>query len=104
MIHKEIMETVIADTRKLTEGELTQIRTEGLGNGFTVLNPADGFRRDGTLWFGTCSECGEQVSNSWRDGVWEHTVYTSRTYYPNGLPASSTSHQADYCPKQRGEA
>jgi hypothetical protein len=104
MIHKEIMEMVIADTRKLTEGELTQIRAEGLGNGFTVLNPEDGFRRDGTVWFGTCSECGEQVSNSWRDGVWEHTVRTVISYHADGVTPCQTSNQSfGYCP-ERGEA
>lgn len=104
MIDRNLMALVIADTREMTDTELSQIRENGLGNGFTALEPHDGFRKDNSVWFGVCSECGETVSNSWREGVWVHTVYTSRTYYPNGLPASSTSHQANYCPKQRGEA
>lgn len=104
MIHKEIMKMVIADTRKITEGELTQIRTEGLGNGFTVLTPEDGFRRDGTVWFGTCSECGERVSNSWRDGVWEHTISTNQTYHKDGSLLSQSTRFVDYCPTERGEA
>lgn len=104
MIDTEIMARVIADTRKLTDTEVQQVRENGLGNGFTALEPADGFRQDDTLWFGTCSVCGESVTNSWRDGIWKHIVYTNRTYHANGLPLSSSSHNTDYCPTQRGEA
>lgn len=103
MIDKNIMARVIADTRKLTDTEVQQVRENGLGNGFSVTDPADGFRQDDTLWFGTCSVCGETVHNSWRDGIWKHTVYTSRTFYDNGLPKSSSSYDTDYCPTARGE-
>lgn len=104
MIDRNLMALVIADTRKMTDTELSQIRESGLGNGFTALDPHDGFRRDDTLWFGTCSECGEIVTNSWREGIWKHTIYTNKTYHASGALLSSTSHEADYCPKQRGEA
>ena len=104
MIDKEIMARVIADTRKLTDTEVQQVRENGLGNGFIALEPADGFRQDGALWFGTCSVCGESVHNSWRDGIWKHTVYTNKTYHADGSLLSSTSHDTDYCPTQRGEA
>jgi hypothetical protein len=39
------------------------IREQGIGNGFTALNPADGYRKDNRLWFGNCSVCGERVTN-----------------------------------------
>lgn len=103
MIDGEIMARVIADTRKLTDTEVQQVRENGLGNGFIVTEPADGFRQDGTVWFGTCETCGETVTNSWRDGVWKHTVYSSKTYYSTGLIAQSASKQTDYCPVERGE-
>lgn len=103
MVDRNIMEMIIADRRQLTDKEVERIRKNGEGNGFTVLDPADGFRGDGSLWFGTCSACGERVSNSWLDGAWEHTVYTARTYYETGMVATSTSYQTDYCPTARGE-
>ena len=63
----------------VTQENFQSIRENGIGNGFTVLNPADGFRKDGRLWFGTCSECGESVTNSIFNGYWEHSVITKIT-------------------------
>ena len=28
-----------------------EIRKNGIGNGFTVIKPEDGYRKDNTLWF-----------------------------------------------------
>jgi hypothetical protein len=88
---------------KLSADEIAEIRTRGIGNGFTVLNPADGFRQDNWLWFGNCSACGERVSNSLRDGVWTHTQYTHKTIGESGLVMSSTSYPVDYCPTASGK-
>lgn len=104
MIERSLMELFVGEgkTRRLTDEEVTRVRLDGVGNGFVVDNPADGFRGDGSLWFGTCSVCNERVSNSWRDGVWKHTIYTHKTINPNGLIAISVSQEADYCPTERG--
>jgi hypothetical protein len=49
------------------------IRTQGIGDGFTVINPQDGYRKDNTIWNGTCSECGERVYNSIMTNYkWKH--------------------------------
>lgn len=78
-------------------------------NGFTVLNAHDGFRKDNTLWFGECSECGERVINSHLDGVWKHTVYLERGWYSmaeyeRGAPYNSArSRDVDYCPTSTGK-
>ena len=49
------------------------IRNQGIGDGFTVINPQDGYRKDNTIWNGTCSECGERVYNSIMTNYkWEH--------------------------------
>lgn len=72
---------------------ITEIRENGYGSNFNVLNPEDGFRKDNRLWFGKCSVCGQSVTNSFRNGIWEHTVVTERT------SNSSVSHNVDYCPK-----
>lgn len=101
MIDKNIMARIIADTREMTDTELQRIRENGEGNGFKVLDPEDGFRRDGSVWFGTCTECGEGVSNSWRDGVWKHRVVTDQTYHKDGSILSSNIRFVDYCPTAR---
>jgi hypothetical protein len=103
-VNRNILEEVIKQTRGISDGEIQRIRTYGLGNGFLVTDTRDGFRQDGALWFGTCETCGETVTNSWRDGVWTHTTYTSKTYYSTGHIATSTSKQTDYCPVERGES
>jgi hypothetical protein len=103
-VNKELMALIISDTRAMSDTELRRVRETGEGDGFSVLDPKDGFRHDDTLWFGRCSVCGEVVSNSWREGFWTHTVYTNKTYHTSGMIASSTSHQTTYCPTERGEA
>ena len=104
MIERSLTELFIGEgkTRRLTDEEVTRVRLDGVGNGFMVNNPADGFRGDGSLWFGNCSVCNERVSNSWREGVWEHTIYTRKVIEPNGFVSSSASKKADYCPTERG--
>jgi hypothetical protein len=79
---------------------IQQIRKEGIGNGFRVVDPHDGFRQNDQLWFGKCNKCNQMVTNSSLDGTWKHTVYTELTYWGNSsLPNSSTSHQVNYCPE-----
>jgi hypothetical protein len=72
------------------------IREQGIGNGFTALNPADGYRKDNRLWFGNCSVCGDRVTNSNLSGVWEHTLILEqgKNY--------TKSRQIDYCPEVGG--
>lgn len=71
---------------------LKDIREQGIGNGFTVLNPADGFRKDNTLWFGECSNCGERVTCDGFTKVWNHRIYSVKE------ANHSISRQVDYCP------
>lgn len=87
--------------------DIKTTREQGLGAGFQVMEPHDGFRQNNQLWFGKCSECGETVTNSTLNGIWEHTVYTrkefwSREKYEKGIWNSSTSHQVPYCPTAEG--
>ena len=77
-------------------------------NGFTVLEPRDGYRKDNSLWFGKCSECGEGVSNSRHNNVWKHTVFTYKKYYSQdnferGVYNQASSYQVDYCPTKEGK-
>ena len=97
MIENGLLSIVFAD-RQISDGELERIRENGEGNGFTALDTADGFRRDGSLWFGTCSVCGEQVTNSWSDGVWKHRVVTEEARHAYGSVSHSASYQVDFCP------
>lgn len=99
---KSLLGMMISETRKLTDEEVSEIRKNGVGNGFSVLTPADGHRQDNTLWFGECSVCGNRVTNSIKDGVWSHTNYTSRSYNKDGVLCASSSFESDYCPKERG--
>ena len=84
------------------------VRELGIGNGFKVLDPHDGFRKDNRLWFGNCEVCGESVTNSsFDDGVWQHTVYSRKVFYvkdgvANPHPNQSTSQHVDFCPKVAG--
>lgn len=83
---------------------IQQIRQEGLGNGFRVIEPHDGFRKNDQLWFGKCDQCEATVTNSWLDGAWMHTVYTKLEYWGNNThPNSTTSHRVNYCPKVEGK-
>jgi hypothetical protein len=67
---------------------IQEIREKGIGNGFSVLNAADGYRQNNQVWFGECSVCGERVSNSRLVGVWEHKLQLEDGW----------SKQIDYCP------
>ena len=88
---------------------IQEIREQGIGSNFSVLNPADGFRQDNTLWFGTCSECGERVSQSLHHDYWSHTIYTEKGYFSKdswerGVYHNyATSKSSDYCPTAKGE-
>ena len=67
----------------MTEINVKSIREKGLGTNFRVLNPGDGYRKDGSLWFGECSECGERVNSSYLvlDGLWSHDHAAYRVEY-----------------------
>ena len=79
----------------VTKENFKQIRVEGIGSNFKVLNPEDGYRKDNRLWFGTCSECGDSVTNSSLTGKgWEHSVVVD-TIGTTGKVYRSL----DYCPK-----
>jgi hypothetical protein len=75
---------------------LVEIRKGGIGNGFTVINPQDGYRKDNTVWFGTCSNCNEMVSSSRfsSESGWTHSVVV-RLIGTTGKEIKSV----DYCPK-----
>lgn len=75
-----------------------EVREQGLGLNFRVLNPEDGFRKDNTLWFGECDTCGERVSNSLHDKFWAHTAVLEVKYHTSGHILSQKSIQIDYCP------
>ncbi len=77
---------------------LKEIREQGIGLNFRVLNPADGFRKDNTLWFGKCDTCGEHVSNSLHSKIWMHSADLEVTYHKSGQILSRKSMQIDYCP------
>lgn len=84
---------------EITKENFTAIREQGIGNGFTVLNPADGHRQDNRLWFGTCSECGESVTNSSLTGKgWEHNLIVEETLHASGTVAYRMSKSINYCP------
>jgi len=85
----------------VTKENFQSIRENGIGNGFTVINPADGFRKDNRLWFGKCSECNEQVSNSALTGEgWTHSITTVISYHADGVtPCQMSIKHLDYCPK-----
>jgi hypothetical protein len=93
----------------ITKENFDSIRINGIGTNFSVVNPADGFRKDNRLWFGTCSECNESVTNSAIDGRgWLHTVYLMKGYfskdnYLKGITNHASSKQVTYCPTAKGE-
>lgn len=75
---------------------LVEIRKNGIGNGFTVIKPEDGYRKDNAVWFGTCSNCNEMVSSSsvsTKYNGWVHTLVK-----PLGETGSVRT-AVDYCPK-----
>lgn len=67
--------------------------------GFSVLEARDGYRKDNSLWFGICSECGDRVTNSARDGEWKHTEVLEQKFFEDGRVFMTKSRQIDYCPK-----
>jgi len=71
---------------------INEIREQGIGSNFKVINQADGYQKNNRLWFGECVECGERVTNSNLKGVWVHTIILER----DGL--STRSRDVDYCP------
>lgn len=73
--------------------EMTTVREQGIGSNFIVLNPEDGYRKDNSVWFGECANCGERVSNSVWHGVWHHKLYI-----PNEDGSTSVK-SLDQCPK-----
>lgn len=82
----------------ITKENFQSVRENGIGNGFTVLNPRDGFRKDNRLWFGTCSVCNESVTNSAIDGRgWIHEIVLIDEILPGGTRHRSSRHVA-YCP------
>jgi len=76
-----------------------EIREKGIGNGFSVLNPADGYRQNNQLWFGECSVCGERITSSLHDkGEWRHKLILEEKLDENGFVSYQASRQIDYCP------
>lgn len=65
-------------------------------NGFVVLDPHDGYRKDNRLWFGTCSVCGEVVTNSFLNGIWEHQLILE-----DDGKGSVKFRNVDYCPNKQ---
>lgn len=77
--------------------EMTRLRTGGIGSNFTVVDPADGYRKNDQLWFGTCGTCGERVTSSrFNRGVWMHKLITEE--HPE-FPGLLTYRDLDRCPK-----
>lgn len=71
----------------------SEIREQGIGNGFTVLNPHDGILGGNRLWFGTCNTCGEKVTQFHLDKTWNHSVPAQ------GISGDWTAvRDVDYCP------
>lgn len=72
---------------------IQEIREQGVGNGFDVLDPHDGYENNDRLWFGECATCGGRVTNSNLKGIWEHTVIleTDGKGYTKSMVI-------DYCP------
>lgn len=83
----------------VTKENFQQVREQGIGNGFTVINPADGYQKNNRVWFGTCSVCGEMVTNSALTGNgWEHSVKGAKLT-PDGEIIYTYSKSVNYCPK-----
>ena len=87
---------------------MTKVEKTQIANGFTALNCEDGFRKDNSLWFGECSECGERITNSRFDNFWVHTQYFEIGYFSkeefdrNGIYNFARSKKIDFCPKVEG--
>jgi hypothetical protein len=75
----------------LRRKNVREVRTLGLGSGFSVIDPKDGVKGDDSIWFGTCDNCGETVSNDKRLGLWEHrTVEGEKAQYSTSCPKGNT--------------
>lgn len=83
---------------KLLSLSTKEIRERGLGLNFDVIDPEDGFRKDNTLWFGTCNVCKEAVSSSYHSKLWQHNIDLEVTYHASGQILSRKSIQVDHCP------
>lgn len=79
--------------------KMNQVEKIQQANGFTAINCEDGYRKDNRLWFGECSVCGERITNSSRNGIWEHKIILEQKLYPSGTIAYQSSKNVDYCPK-----
>jgi hypothetical protein len=81
----------------VTKENFQEIREKGIGNGFSVIDPKDGYRKDNRLWFGTCSVCNEMVTNSAIDGRgWLHKLVLVDEVLPGGGRHQS-SRSVTYC-------
>ena len=82
---------------------LVEIRKNGIGSNFTVINPKDGYRQDDRLWFGECATCGESVSSSSMSAKnvgWTHSITKVISYHNDGItPCGMSITSVDYCPK-----
>ena len=76
---------------------INEIREQGIGSNFKVINQADGYQKNNRLWFGECVECNERVTNSNLNGIWVHTIILEQ----NGL--STKSKDVDFCPTAKME-
>jgi hypothetical protein len=81
--------------------DLATIRKNGIGSNFAVISPEDGYRKDGTVWFGECANCGERVVSalSTKFSGWTHEVRTDIRYHDSGEILTYKSSAIDYCPK-----
>lgn len=92
----------------ITKENFQSVRENGTGTNFTVIEPVDGFRKDNRLWFGTCSVCGERVTNSALVGYWEHSINLvqgsfSKDNFDKGIYNHGSSRNVNYCPTAKGE-
>jgi len=91
-----LVDKEIVINRKDVQMNIVEIRKNGIGSNFSVVNPHDGYRKDNRLWFGECSECGEMVSSSSMSAKsvgWTHTL--TKKISETGFQMTSI----DYCPK-----
>jgi hypothetical protein len=72
----------------IEEKGFATVRKEGIGTNFKVINPEDGFRKDGAVWFGKCDTCGGHVASSRFEEGWTHNV-TTPIFDKDGVPYTS---------------
>lgn len=78
---------------------MQEIRSQGRGSNFTVIDPQDGYRQNGQVWFGTCNRCGERVTSSRHDnGTWMHRLVVEKGNPPSVGGRGDTTRPIDYCP------